>query len=523
MPPTHEPRDLLDSDSDEEEELDPAAEERRQRAIQLLAKVLKKPAEDTEQAGGKAADADAEAAFLRTLLADFEKGVKGAQIAKSVRDRLSVLGVQRGDVKVAASAKKTSLPSEESATEEAEEGEDANERRAAPRLPGLLERLRDGDLTAVAARVRTAGYWRSLAGDALACSQPADARATFPMELPISADELASFRGSLETRGYGAMAPDALGGWSWGSLAHTLAALRAAAGAFRAAGWPPAFIFTLDEAWELLDRLWTPMEAALGPNCRMDPSVFCWIAATPTPNDGSGVRAPPTAAPAGANFGVPHRDFTCLQSLRKSDGAPAVLSVWLPLNGVTADNGCMMVVPRPLDRHYTKRWAYAHMRPALPPDAGDDDGATEVRFNLAAARPLAPLAAGSIVAWVGNLIHWGTCCMPDSPTPARASVGFNFLADGERLQSSAPLLSRQDARQLSLDDRLALIARSVLAYSPWYALSDDAVSPDFFPDVPPTLSGPEPAVENRLPTVTRAESGIPRAAGTASEPISEIS
>ena len=27
------------------------------------------------------------------------------------------------------------------------------------------------------------------------------------------------------------------------------------------------------------------------------------------------------AKPAGANFGVPHRDFTCLQSLRKADGA----------------------------------------------------------------------------------------------------------------------------------------------------------------------------------------------------------
>jgi hypothetical protein len=157
-----------------------------------------------------------------------------------------------------------------------------------------------------------------------------------------------------------------------------------------------------------------------------------------------------------------------------------VLSVWLPLNDVTPDNGCMMVIPRPLDRHFLKRFAYAHMRPALPPDEDDADGAIEVRFDLAAARPLAPLAAGSLVAWVGNLIHWGTCSLPGAASPPRASVGFNFLAQGERLQSSAPLISRDDARAVDLDGRLALIARSVLAYSPWYALADSTVPVEFY-------------------------------------------
>ena len=128
------------------------------------------------------------------------------------------------------------------------------------------------------------------------------------------------------------------------------------------------------------------------------------------------------------NFGMPHRDFTCLQSLDKdgacgaapphpraphprattlpraappltdpspnpapkhhphrwlrfSSGAPTLLSVWLPLTEVTTDNGCMMVVPRALDRHFTNRWAYAHMRPAL---LGDDDEMLELRFDLQA-------------------------------------------------------------------------------------------------------------------------------------------
>lgn len=120
------------------------------------------------------------------------------------------------------------------------------------------------------------------------------------------------------------------------------------------------------------------------------------------------------------------------------------------------------------------------MRPALPPDDDDDNGATEVRFELAAARPLAPLRAGSIAGWVGNLIHWGTCCMPDADGPPRASVGFNFLRAGERLQSGAPSLRREHARDLDMAGRLALIARSLVAYSPWYALTDDAVPPAFY-------------------------------------------
>ena len=36
---------------------------------------------------------------------------------------------------------------------------------------------------------------------------------------------------------------------------------------------------------------------------------------------------------------------------------------------------------------------------------------------------------------------------------------------------------------MGLPERLALIARSVLAYSPWYKLEDTAVPPEFFPEV----------------------------------------
>lgn len=515
------------SSDDDDANLSPEALERRQRALQLLAKALNKGSADAAAGdgangkGGAAAashgDADAEVKFLQSLMKTPPK-----EILRCVRDRLSVLSVTKGDVQVSATKKKAG-PTGGAAAAQVEEK--AEPRQAAQRLPDLLKRLSDGDAGAVSPRILAPEYWEALvrervsaavspaalaalstamaeADAAAAAAAPAGAHESGGLAIPNA--DLGTMRQSLDERGYGALQPGAA--WDWSSLAPLLEAMYEAAAALRAAGWPPAFVFALPGAWKVIDRLFIPMEALLGEGCEMDPSVFCWIAHRPAPlnapstagstatNGGSGsapdAASAATAQPepkkkpaAGANFGVPHRDFTCLQSLRKSDGAPNLLSIWLPLCAVTTENGCMMVVPKPLDRHFHKRWAYAHMRPALPPDEEEgDNGATEVRFELAAARPLAPLAAGSIAAWVGNLIHWGTCCMPDTAAPTRTSVGFNFLRQGERLQSGAPSLSRAAARALSLPERLAIIARSLLAYSPWYALNDDAVPAAFFPD-----------------------------------------
>lgn len=504
----------LDADSssdDEPADQSPEAQERRQRALQLLAKAFKKPDDGPKSA---AVAADEETRFLKTLLA-----TPPDEVARCVRDRLSVLSVTKGGVQVSATKKTapaTSGPAPATAPAAPEPGP--------ARLPDLLKRLSDGDVDAVSPRILEASYWEALVRAELSDADasllmatvapvrpdgtPAGADADATRELPVPDAELGAMNASIAQRGYGSLDP-AAGGWEWHEEHQaTLTALCSAAAAFRRRGWPPAFVFALPGAWRLVDQLFAPMESLLGAGCEMDPSVFCWIASKPPPLNGAitpgaaggvaggggtaggaaggGAAQParPPAPKAGANFGVPHRDFTCLASLRQADGLPTLLSVWLPLNPVTTENGCMMVVPRQLDPHFHKRFAYAHMRPALPPDADDDpDGPTEVRFNLAAARPIAPLGAGSIVAWVGNLIHWGTCCMPDASIPPRTSVGFNFLRSGERLQSGAPSLTRADAAGLALPGRLALIARSLLAYSPWYALADAAVPVDFFPTV----------------------------------------
>ena len=166
-------------------------------------------------------------------------------------------------------------------------------------------------------------------------------------ELQLPPGALCRLRKALRERGYGAVQPGAQG---WGAAHASLVALELGARRLAQCGYPPVFIFAFDQAWEVLDRLWEPMQATLGEGCAMDPSTFCWIArsgglapaaapaaaATRVPTGvttgataGAAAAAAAVAAAvddnyapaaAGANFGMPHRDFTCLQSLDK-DGA----------------------------------------------------------------------------------------------------------------------------------------------------------------------------------------------------------
>ena len=505
-----------DSSSSDDEDLDPAMAERRARALQILAKVKRERAPERN-------DASEEVRFLKSLLTLHSRD----EIVRSITDRLHVidgtavpagvasgsLGAQQADAAAAAKAERVAAAyTAKSAAEEAEAAAQAAERA----LRAQLQQLADGDTSFVAAHALLPSFWltavstdaldgsaapegvgpagEGVAGEGRAGVQgeqggveeerahtgAVPTRGAMPAELGVPTERLRAMAQEIDRNGYGVVEPCE---WAWGEGA-ALRTLEAAAHALAAHGWPPAMVFMLDLAWEVVDRLWAPMGALLGDmraerdeadpagdeadpagdgadGVRMDPSVFCWIAR----RAGSG---PPAA---GSNFGTPHRDFTCLQSLRPSDGKPLLLSVWLPLTRVTTDNGCMMVVPRALDRHYLKRFAYAHMRPAMPSD--EDDEVTELRFDLQAARPLAPLQAGSIAAWCGNVIHWGSSCSAaPADAPPRISFGFNFLRAGQQLQSAAPTLSRADARALTPAQRLALISRSLLAYSPWYRLSD---------------------------------------------------
>lgn len=400
-----------DSNSSDSSDLDEEPEKvaRRQRAIQLLAQAFNKnkPVEAAEAA-------DEEVRFLEHL-----QSLSAADASRSIADRLSVMAVRRGGVRLQAKSDDAPIADEEPEPPSQQTG------RSECELQSLLAQVSAGDTSGVSAMVLEPAYWARLlqadarqevapsargemlvrpehfawpslllgvaAGVAVSRGQGAGGRASIAVimggaglvlasfaataanaaaralstrrasrspELRIPHADVGRMRQSLHDRGYGSLKPGDT--WQWHEARALLGGLRDAAATVRAAGYPPAFVFMLDSAWEVLDRLWEPLTALLGDGCTMDPSVFCWIAAAPEalphgPRASAGTTAaaaspPPRSVPttkrAGANFGIPHRDFTCLQSQRKEDGTPAMLSVWLPLTAVDAENGCMMVVPQ---------------------------------------------------------------------------------------------------------------------------------------------------------------------------------
>lgn len=170
----------------------------------------------------------------------------------------------------------------------------------------------------------------------------------------------------------------------------------------------------------------------------------------------------------GGNFGLPHRDFSYDEAYgsegeRNNDVSnmlpdsaregtvgsaggqlPRVLSTWMPLTPVRTDNGCMCthiiivvmgtilifmckldlmlgalicmdvrtdVVPAEFDSCFDKSGAFSHLRAATARADEDEDTVaasvvTECRFDLTAARPLAPVEPGEVCMWAGNSIHW---------------------------------------------------------------------------------------------------------------------
>jgi hypothetical protein len=477
---------MSDSDGDE---LDP----RRARAMMLLAKALK-----GHQGGGAAKDsptseslaAEEELVFLKSLL----QLESHTEVVQSMRDRVNVLRMRIGSSSVTAHQSSTSTDANSGWPPRKIHHHSTAPEAASPDVIACLKQVQDGQLNCVEPAALEASFWRALVPEMAAAEPSAPVAGGQPWLLDCS-HLFANAKSDLHADGYCVLpptSPQSADERTEDEMSRSrLNRLQLGARRLQALGWPPVFLFMFDDAWEVLDGLWPVMRGILGEDCELDPSVFCWVArvgrgagrdaAQRTELDGAGATREEEedgrGAPAGSNFGVPHRDFTCLDSI--ADGEPRLLSTWVPLTPVTADNGCMLVVPRALDRHFSKRWAYAHMRPATK----SVEGVTEVRFDLQAVRAVAPLRPGSVVAWNGNLVHWGTCCTA-ADQPPRVSVGFNFFRRGVRLQSGAPNLTQESARALSLQQRLAIISRSLLAYSSWYKLGAKAVPPGLFRQVP---------------------------------------
>lgn len=197
---------------------------------------------------------------------------------------------------------------------------------------------------------------------------------------------------------------------------------------------------------------------------------------------------------------MPHRDHNHAES-NAEDGSPQILSIWIPLNDVDTQNGCMYVVPKEFDEHFDKPEDDSHLKAAM----WKDNGRTELRFDLACGRPL-PAKAGSTLGWHGNLIHWGSKyfsssfsthtlsvvtflmrdllhrCGSKSLDP-RVSVTCTFRLKKGRpthLQGEMDALSERDLDSLTLEQRLRYIAKSLLLYHWWYPLPDHAVPEVFY-------------------------------------------
>lgn len=476
----------------------------------LLAKALK-----GHQRGGTAGDpeisessaAEGELRFLKALLQLPSQN----EMVQSVRDRVSVLRMRNGSASVPAlHQSSTSADATGVSPRRRTEPHSATPGTASLDVIACLKQVRDGQLDCVEPEALEASFWRALVPGLAATESSAEA--TDDQSPPLdSAYSFATVKRDLLANGYFVLPPpppqSADEPTEDEASQSRLHRLHLAARRLQQLGWPPVFVFMLDEAWAVLDRVWPVMRAVLGEDCEMDASIFCWVArvgrgtrrgaaqrtgiggASATEEEGAGGRGGSGSdfgmaqeeeeeegrGLPGSNFGMPHRDFTCLDSMG-ADGAPRLISAWVPLTHVTTDNGCMLVVPRGVDRHFDQRSAYAHMRPAT---RGAEESVTEVRFDLQAVRAVAPLRPGSVVAWNGNLVHWGTCCTAADRAP-RVSIGFNFLRRGVRLQSGAPTLTQESARGLDLQQRLAIISRSLLAYSPWFSLGDTTVPPGLF-------------------------------------------
>jgi hypothetical protein len=116
------------------------------------------------------------------------------------------------------------------------------------------------------------------------------------------------------------------------------------------------------------------------------------------------------------------------------------------------------------------------MNPATEIQRGQS---AKIQFPLHGVRAL-PAPAGSLLAWYGNTIHWGSTCSRYASNPRKSiALTFRRAATTPVGADEVPPLTQSQAGALPPGLRLALIARSLLLYNQWHALADDAVPPLF--------------------------------------------
>ena len=266
--------------------------------------------------------------------------------------------------------------------------------------------------------------------------------------------------------------------------------------ALRKAGVPTYFIWVYDESWQLLWSMWRHAEHILGGECLLEPSFAAYHLDHATARSAQNEYV-------GNNFALPHRDYTFADSY-DSTGNPTVLTVWVPVCDVDVDNGCMCVpaahhrrppppppqctvvlpppvgpwachgacryvVPREFDPNYERDDVYQHM---MVQSTGWQEGKSYLSFPVAGVRPLAPARAGAMLAWHGNVVHWGGQCHQSAASRPRASLAWVFrradvIHGSAAAKKAGQPLRYEQTRQLSLREREDMVLSSLDHFRHW--------------------------------------------------------
>lgn len=178
----------------------------------------------------------------------------------------------------------------------------------------------------------------------------------------------------------------------------TVASMRECVETVREAGWPPVFAFLYDPFWAVtrIPFMVGFLREVLGAEFNIIMSrSWCYY-------------VPPLR---GAGGWTPHADDYRRPAHR--------LTVWIPLTDATLDNGCMYVVP--------KDFAYGRRVPKTE-RLRSGTVTSEYCLELLHSCRALPAAAGSVLGWDPQTIHWGSKCQ--EPSQPRISIGCEFVSKG---------------------------------------------------------------------------------------------
>jgi hypothetical protein len=194
-----------------------------------------------------------------------------------------------------------------------------------------------------------------------------------------------------------------------------------------AAGLSPVFAFLYDEFWHPFAKLHLLFRTLLGGEYSLLPDFWIW-------------NVDPRKREAGWQ---PHRDKG--RKALFADGSPKSITTWIPLSRATPLNGCMYVVPRPLDPTY---------------GTAEEQ---QIRFAPQSIRAL-PGRPGDFFIWNQAIYHWGGASSPYAPE-SRVSMAFE-LQRTDVPPFNAPLI--EPLRVIPFEERLTLIAKQLHRYRHMY-------------------------------------------------------